>query len=114
MPIYEVSQNSDMTEGKGQMRPIAYFDDLLFAVEHAKGRGVMGVGDGEVNELIIHNSIDDLNNKGRETKIKIYGYRKDLSGNWGYGFVDNREYIELQKDPEYSEYVRLKKKFEEK
>lgn len=112
MPIYEATQNSDLTEGKGGMVTIAFFDNLEEAVNCVKGRGVMGVGDGEVFEIVIHSKVPDLNKYGRETKNKIYGYRKDLTGKWGYGYVDNREQEKIRNDPDYQTYLQLKRKFE--
>lgn len=114
MPIYEATQNSDQTEGRGHQVPIGYFDRLEDAVDRVKGKGVMGVGDGEVYELTIHYSVPDLNAHGRETKKMIYGYRKDLKGKWGYGYVDNRDAppYKLEDDPDYKVYLILKNKFE--
>ncbi len=109
MAIYEATQNSDQTEGRGREIPIGYFDKLEDAVEHVKGKGVMGVGDGEVNEIEVHATVSSLNEFGPVTKTKIYGYRKDPTGKWGYGYVDNRD--APTDDPEFKEYLRLKAKF---
>lgn len=109
MQIYEATQNSDQTEGRGHEATIAYFDNLDEAVKAVKGKGVMGVGDGDVNSLCIYTSVEELNAHGIVSKIKIYGYRKDRLGKWGCGYIDNRD-APLD-DPEYVEYLRLRKKF---
>lgn len=46
--LFEVWQNSDLTEGKGHMRRIATYADPRDALERARFGGVMGVGNAEV------------------------------------------------------------------
>lgn len=122
MTLYLATQNSDLTEGKGGMVGIGLFDNEAAAVDAVKGRGVMGVGDGEVFKITdpkkVFHTKDEWVKAGMPkpgispqyaTSKKVYGYRKDWKGNWGYGWVDNRD--APTNDPEYNEYQRLQRKF---
>lgn len=113
MKVYEAQQNSDLTEGRGSMTTIAIFTNLEEAVKAVKGRGVMGVGDGEVLETKVYESAQDIDDNGRlyASRIRVYGYRQRPDGKWDTGYLDFRD---LNGDPEYVEYMRLKKKFEGK
>lgn len=115
--IYVVKQNTDLTEGRGSMRPIGYFDDLEDAVAFAQGKGVMGVGPGEVHQLRVlakgewvPGALDPTKKKPFE-EILVYGYRKNRKGIWSYGYVDLRDCPDPKEDPEYQLYLRLKTKF---
>lgn len=122
--IYEAAQNSDMTEGKGAMVGFAYFTSEDEAVLAVKGRGVMGVGDGEVFAIRLYDTCAEYDEQtAREKQImrdtgtryierrkKVYGYRKDLAGQWGSGYVDNRD--APVNDPDFQQYLALKAKFE--
>ena len=57
--VYEAMENADATEGRGPMVRIAVFKKEADAKRAAKGRGVMGYGDGEVQTLQIHDTFDD-------------------------------------------------------
>ncbi len=57
--IYIAMRNSDMTEGRGPMVAIAAFENRPDAVMAAKGWGVMGIGDGTVEELRVYSSFND-------------------------------------------------------
>lgn len=62
------------------MRTIGYFMDLEDAVKFVQGKGVMGVGDGEVFEV-------NVCQKGQEPSkynggILVYGYRKARNNKW--------------------------------
>lgn len=111
--FYEAQQNKDLTEGKGPMIAFALFDNELDAVVAVKGKGVMGVGDGEVSKITLNicESIDEYQKVVSEFRVvrKVYGYRKNWQGQWDYGFVDNRD--APTSDPEYSEFLRLQAKF---
>jgi len=125
MKWYEAQENSDQIEGKGSMVTFAVFANIEDAVRAVQSRGVMGVGAGEVTEVEVkplasYKEWEDF--KASDThyrrlaapgisRIKVYGYRKDLTGKWGYGYVDNRD--APTNDPEFADYLRLKKKFEE-
>lgn len=102
--IYEAQQNMDMTEGKGPMRTFATFTSEALAVEAVKGKGVMGVGDGEVERITFY---PQENGTVERQTVKIYGYHKSLDG-WRHGYVDDRD---LAVDPEWADYVRLRNKF---
>lgn len=99
--LYAVMRNSDLTEGRGHNILVGVYENLDDAVEEVKKWGVMGVGTGDIYEVKM-NSADSYGSR-------IWGYRKDLADKWGYGFVDNRD--APFNDPEFNEYLRLKKKF---
>lgn len=109
MRYYEVMQNADLTEGRGPMRLVGNFYTLEKAVQDAKGRGVMGVGDGEVVEVSITLNNDDTVSVERK---QAYGYRQRRNGKWGYGYTDLRDEPDPRTDPDYANYLRLKKRFE--
>jgi len=104
MRIYIAKVNSDLTEGRGPMKIIGYYEDEQEACDAVKGKGVMGVGDGEITSVHLNviNPKEEL----------VYGYHRSgrgILGEWRYGWVDGRD---LPKhDPEYIEYLRLKEKF---
>jgi hypothetical protein len=113
--IYEVTQNSDLTEGRGHQLTVGLFSDLVLAVKMAQGRGVMGHGTGDVHEVQIYDTetefkelAKDFSSIGHYRKL-IYGYRKDWMGRWNYGFVDNRDAPAI-KDPDYEKYIELQKR----
>jgi len=108
--IYAAKQNTDTTEGKGWMKTFAYFQNPEDAVEAVKGRGVMGAGDGEVYEVTVSKTLEEWNEHGPYKETKIYGYHKSITGRWRDGWVDDRDLPHT--DPEFAEYVRLKKKFD--
>lgn len=68
--IYMAMQNSDMTEGRGPMRPIALFWHKPDAEQAVIGKGVMGVGDGVVSEAVIYNSYEEFLNLTNEEQRK--------------------------------------------
>lgn len=108
---YVVRGNSDQTEGRGGHVDREAFVELKDAIECVKsGRwGVQGgSGDGEVVERKWR-IIDNI--KWRAEDVKIWGYRKDHDGLYGFGFVDLRDTKALS-NPEYVEYLRLKEKYE--
>jgi hypothetical protein len=115
--VYAAKQNSDLTEGKGRDVTIALLSDEEEAVKLVQGRGVMGVGHGSVYKVRIYPTAADVQATLRDVKYGIangaaqlvWGYRKDLAGHWGYGYVDNRD--APVNDPEYAEYLRLEEKF---
>lgn len=114
--LYVVKQNSDLTEGRS-MRPIGYFDDIEDAVAFAQGKGVMGSGPGEVYQIKVLAKGEwtpgplKAGNRKPFEEVQVYGYRKGRNGNYGYGYVDLRDQPDPKNDPEYSEYLRLRKKF---
>jgi hypothetical protein len=58
IPAYEALVNADLTEGRGPMRHVAYFSERADAERSVQGKGVMGVGNGEVKqvEIVIYES----------------------------------------------------------
>lgn len=72
------------------------------------GRGVMGVGNGEVIEVSLLKKTDE---RGLEiVRRKVYGYGIDWDGKWRYHWLDHRD--APTEDEEFKEYKRLKEKFE--
>jgi len=57
--IFAARQNADGMEGRGPMIPIAHFTKEEDAKACAKGKGVMGVGDGDVIELPLFDNMKD-------------------------------------------------------
>ncbi len=109
--IYETTQNSDLTEGRGHQSTVALFATEEAAVLAAHGRGVMGVGTGDVNKVPVF--ADHAEFVRLKTKTEnIYGYRKNKVGIWGYGYIDNRDCPD--DDPDYLEFIRLKDKLSKK
>lgn len=106
---FEVMQNRDQIEGRGPMEAVSHFSELEAAVKDAKGRGVMGYGDGEVFEVIVEFLPEGKVKMGRE---EVYGYRKSRDGTWGYGYMDLRDDPDPQVDRDYAQYLRLKERFE--
>lgn len=116
--VFEARINADSTEGRGPMIVIGIFSDAGEAVMAVKGRGVQGVGDGEVYERKVFDTLEQWRNaKPENGRIDaghrlVYGYRQDAGGTWGWGYADLRDDPKTQ-HPEYAEYLRLKKLFEE-
>lgn len=112
--IYEATQNSDLTEGRGHDVTVGYFDHVEKAVLAIKGKGVMGVGDGDVWEITTGAPVKLKGHVGliNGTRVKVYGYRQNLASKWGYGYIDNRDELAKLADPEFQEFLRLKEKFE--
>lgn len=103
--LFVAQINSDQTEGKGGMKDYKYFFDHVAAYNSIKGEGVMGHGDGDValrqwkecfcGEVFVYDEVVYRGTTyGRTT---VDGWRPDLSP--------------LLSDPEYKEYMRLHKKF---
>lgn len=116
--VFVTMQNADLTEGRGPMRPVAYFDDEASAVRCAQGRGVMGVGHGEVHAQTIFADWDeweafageDVNSlRGLVSSRLIWGNRKNWADKWDQGYIDQRD--RPTNDPEWATYVRLRRKF---
>ena len=59
MKIYEVKQNADGIEGRGPMVTVAFFKHQKAAQKTATGLGVMGVGDGEIKEHILWETLEE-------------------------------------------------------
>lgn len=70
--VYGVYVNGDSVEGRGPMIRIAYFDNHQEAVECAKGKGVMGVGDGDVRHehLVIYETFKEFELCDKEVQTK--------------------------------------------
>lgn len=103
--VYLATRNSDQTEGRGHPLVIGIYTSEDDAVAAVQGQGVMGVGPGDVYSCHLNTQVKYLFSGDN----RVYGYREDWAGRWGYGYVDNRD--APSNDPEYEEYLRLKEKF---
>lgn len=121
--VFEVQENSDQNEGRGPMRTVGFFDNFSAAFEVAKGRGVMGGGDGDI---LMHSASsgarrvfstkeafeaagggDLMPNPGERVYSSYFG----LNGAY-FKVVKNRtEEERIEADPEYAEFIRLQKKY---
>jgi len=109
---YEVQQNSDQTEGRGHMVTVSNFLLLEEAVKDAQGRGVMGIGPGDIVQVSITVNNDNTVSVERE---KIYGHRYNSdTRKWSHGFMDFRDLPDPREDADYREYLRLRRKFGDK
>jgi hypothetical protein len=108
MEVYEVMKNIDQTEGRGPMVSAALLSDEAEAVEYAKKLLNKYIGGAEVWKVDVFESAAEVL-EHLPNRVKIFGYRRDRVGKWGYGYLDNRETLPLERDPEYQEYVRLSK-----
>ena len=115
--FFVAQRNKDQTEGRGGMIDVAVFDDHKKAYEKIKGQGVMGCGDGDVvkrayyrcetcpeivkvdHRIYIGDSYTQKNTLGKGT------YADYMPDGW------YAEYSDMANDPEYMEYLRLKRKF---
>lgn len=119
MTLYYAARNSDSTEGKGADVIIGIYKTEAEAEHAAKGKGVMGVGNGAIyvqqelpfeqyGQRVHLGQLEKSITFGRLFK-QIYGYRKNWLGKWDYGWLDLRD--APTNDPEYDEFIRLQKKF---
>lgn len=117
--IFEVRENSDRTEGRGTMETVAFFDSFEAAFDVARGRGVMGAGDGEI---FLH---ANGSKSGRVFSSKaefdscvgvgatapngerLYS-RHGLAGKYFHITANITEEERVACDPHYAEYLRLR------
>lgn len=120
--VYVGKVNSDQTEGRGGMRDHSVWATPEAAYAAIKGEGVMGVGDGDVHVRGYWTcDADDTGEKCDAILVrdfKIYdGYAarnkgRPVVGTTDYGTDGWRpDYSPLMKDPEYKEFLRLRRKF---
>lgn len=109
--VYECQRNSDQTEGRGRMVTFAVAGDESTALDNVRGQGVMGYGDGEIVKVVYASGPDEfVNGNPVISTERIYGYHRNIFGDWHHGWTDDRDLVE---DPEWQTYVRLRKKFED-
>jgi hypothetical protein len=97
--------NSDQTEGRGVMKDHSSWSTVEAAKEAITGEGVMGVGDGDVVMRDFYECGQD------DCKAIVVDGRKVYDGwhkKWDTRF-DPRN-----KDPQYKEYIRLRKIYEDR
>lgn len=107
---YETLQNSDMIEGRGPMKVVGTWQDLISAVDDAKGRAPYGNGDGEVQEIVLTFLREDQRVSVR--KMTVYGYRRGNDGVSRYGYIDLRDEPDPRTNAEYAQYLKLKEKYD--
>ena len=109
--VFVARRNKDSTEGRGPMIDISTHRTPQEAYEAARGQGVMGVGDGEVQERNLAVFSDGLWETSERT---IYGYRRDpVTGQWGSGWIEEYEEMDPRlQDPDWATYQELKRRFE--
>lgn len=106
--VWIVREQTDKTEGRGGTRIVAICSSEESAMDVNKNvDGVMGIPPrygGEVSKIALDTPFKEE---------RVWGYRKDRSGQWSYGWVDNRDTDPQRKqdDPEWHEYKRLHAKF---
>lgn len=115
--FFVAQRNKDQTEGRGGMIDVATYQDHKEAYNRIKGEGVMGCGDGDVVSRAYYRcetcpeivKVDERIYIGDEyTKKNILGkggYSDYMPDGW------HAEYSEMANDPEYMEYLRLRRKF---
>lgn len=113
LTLYVVTQNTDLTEGRGPERDIAWFDNEDVAKDKWDSTGgVMGGEFGKsIYRVIFKQSDKILDHEVQVYREHVYGYRPKPDGNWTVGWVDCRDVPE--NDPEWEEYLRLKEKFQD-
>lgn len=116
---YEVLYNADLTEGRGPMESMGFFrteEEVEIALGNKKFWIMGAQHNHEVYEIRI-----PINPHMPASRTQVFGYREHLLGKkkmFGrplppyYGWLDFRDVPKVEDDPEYSEYVRLKEKFE--
>lgn len=116
--FYVAQENSDLTEGRGGMRDIAAFATHRDAYDRAKGRAVQGCGDGDVVKRTYYRCATCPELVKVDERIYVGdGYsRKNLLGKGSYAaFLKDgwrKDYSPLGSDPEFDEFMRLRKKFQ--
>jgi hypothetical protein len=118
--VYVGMVNADSTEGKGPMREHSFWTTPDSALKAIKGQGVMGVGDGDIT---MHTYFKCDAAEPGETcdhiliaKVQVYDGYAARGGNMK-GFCPDGwrpDLSPLNNDPEYKDYLRLKKKFGDK
>ena len=110
--------NRDQTEGRGPMVDKRAFSDPDSAYKSIKGQGVMGCGDGDVSHRTYYRCVDcpGLIVEAQTIYMGSSYTQKNTLGKGHYkDFMPDgwhRDYSAFAQDPEYSEYLRLKEKFE--
>lgn len=110
--VFVAQVNSDQTEGRGGMRDKDHFDNENDAYLAVKGQGVMGVGDGNV----VLRSFVACGGPSRCAHISVYNKQIYNGSNYGRKPGENGwipEFDKRKEDPDYQQYLALKKKFEE-
>lgn len=109
--LYDAMVNADSTEGRGPMRSVGLFTDEMDAFRAIKGKGPMGCSNGDIWRVTIVRTADEAKKLGGTSKREqIYGYGRDWDGKWREHWFDGRD--KPDQDPEFSDYLRLKRKFE--
>lgn len=73
MKAYEASVNSDSTEGRGYKVIVGYFLEKSDAEKVVKGRGPMGMSNGDVQPVwIFHNLAEYDEHRNKELRLRAW------------------------------------------
>lgn len=116
--FFVAQRNKDQTEGRGPMVDMGTFLNPTDAHDAAKGQAVMGCGDGDIIKRSYYRcetcpeivKIDEHVYYGDDYMKKhtlggLGRYADFMSDGW------SKDYSPLSNDPEYNEFLRLKRKF---
>ena len=108
--VYEVTQNSDLMEGKGRQESCGYFADEYEALRRVEmlPTDMGGQKSAMIWKVPVFSSIDEWQDGDAQREV-IWGYRKTWTGKWDEGWHDWRD--APTHDPEFQEFQRLLKKF---
>jgi hypothetical protein len=120
LAVYFVGQyNSDQTEGRGHTVETDAYEDVQDALKSVKGYGGMGTGDGDIVKRTYYRCTECPAIVKEDEPIyfgSLY-MKKNMLGRYG-SYSDfnpdgwRKDYSSMETDPEWSEYLRLKEKFE--
>lgn len=115
--LFVAQHNSDQTEGKGHMVDNGAFLTVEDAYERTKGAAVMGCGDGNIVKRVYYRCTTCPEIYRVDTTIYNGDnyFKKNIAGSGRYADIMpdgwHKDYSPITNDPEYQEYLRLKKKF---
>lgn len=112
--VYEGKVNSDLTEGRGHMISVGFFANEQDAFSAIQGMSTQGCnGEVYVTEMVVYETFEEYKSSQKNhtnvgSEKKLYGWHTDCNGRFREGWTDGREFAEA----EYTEYLRLKEKFD--
>lgn len=116
--FFVAQRNSDQTEGRGANIDVGTFENPTDAYSRIKGEAVQGCGDGDVvrrtyyrcsecPELVkVDERIYVGDNYSKNNMLGKGTYKDYMKDGW------RNDFSPVRQDPEFDEYIRLKKKFE--
>lgn len=109
--MYVIQGSTDQTEGRTGYVDRELFYDFDKAVEVLKS-GKWGVQGLAMHSDLVQRTLIPQDGRWHAEDIKLWAYHKSRDGKWRHGWVDDRDVEELH-DPQYKEYIRLKKIYED-